>query len=41
MHLEYKWGRNPMRIGNTERRTGMTCAKITDCEMGSQGQEEK
>jgi hypothetical protein len=30
-----------MRTGDTERRTGMTCAKITGCEMGSQGQDEK
>jgi hypothetical protein len=41
MHLQYKWVRNLMRTGDTERRTGMTCAKITGCEMGSQGQDEK
>jgi hypothetical protein len=34
-------GRNLMQTGDTERRTGMTCAKITGCKMESQGQDEK
>jgi len=41
MHLQYKWVRNPMRTGDTERRTGMKCVKRTECEMGSQDQDEK
>ena len=41
MYLQYKWVRNPMRTGKTERRTGMKCVKRTECEMGSQDQDEK